>query len=145
MLPQGELRITTFAAVISLSAIGCGEANPPMTDTAIKDRSIKQVGQIYVNFIRDNHKPPKNVADFKRYAQMAPGAYQAVSSGDVKVIWGVKLDDLTEEGTNDSAAEVLAYDKEAPTEGGNVLLKNRTVRRMTADEFKAAPQAAGSK
>ena len=145
MLSRVSFRSVILTAVVSVSAMGCGGEKAPLSTAEINDRSIKQVGQIYANFTKDAHKPPVGVKDFKRYAQMAPGAYNAVNSGDVDVIWGVKLEDLSEEGSKDSADEVLAYEKQVPKEGGLVLMKNRTVRKMTADEFKAAPKAAGSK
>ncbi|AMV36268.1 hypothetical protein [Planctomyces sp. SH-PL62] len=57
------------------------------------------------------------------------------------VIYGAPLPDTKEEGGGSPNEEILAYGKDVPTKGGAVLLLNRTVRRMTADEFKAAPQA----
>ena len=57
------------------------------------------------------------------------------------MLWGAKLNDLTEEGTNDSPDEVLAYLKDVPEKGGLVLMKNRKIKSMTPEEFKAAPKA----
>jgi hypothetical protein len=71
---------------------------------------------------------------------MSPAAYNAVNEGDVGVIWDVKLADTSPEGSTDSADEVLAFEKQVPTEGGEVLMKNRTVKKMTADELKAAKE-----
>ena len=38
----------------------------------------------------------------------------------------------------DAAAKVLAYEKDVPQQGGLVLMGNRTVKQMTAQEFQAA-------
>jgi hypothetical protein len=57
----------------------------------------------------------------------------AIRTGDVVYIWGA--------GYADGAKQVVAYEKKAPTEGGYVLLQDGTVKKMTADEFKSAPQA----
>ena len=61
--------------------------------------------------------------------------------GDVVVLWGPSSRTRAEEGSEDSADEVLAYEKRVPEQGGEVLMKNRTVKTMTADQFKAAPKA----
>ena len=37
--------------------------------------------------------------------------------------------------------EVLAYEKQVPDSGGNVLMLDRSVKKMTADEFKSAKKA----
>lgn len=127
-------------AAAALGSIGC-DGNTAATPAAIKEQSIKQVGDVYRNFIRDNHKPPTSVKDFNRYAQMAPAGCKAIRDGAVEVYWGVNLSDLSDAPSSDSAEEVLAFEKQVPTEGGTVLLKNRSVRAMTPDEFKAAPKA----
>lgn len=133
-------RTTIAAALIALGAIGCGEGSTT-SPQAVKERPIKQVGDVYRNYLRDSHKPPTSTKDFNRYAQMAPAGCQAVRDGSVEVFWGVNLADLGDAPSSDSADEVLAYEKQVPSAGGMVLLKNRTVREMTAEEFKAAPKA----
>jgi hypothetical protein len=137
-----RFRTMTVIAAISLGAIGCdGSSTSPQT---VKERPIKQVGEIYRNYLRDTHKAPVSTKDFSRYAQMAPSGCQAVRDGSVKVFWGVALSDLSDAPSNDSADEVLAYEKEVPAEGGTVLMKNRTVRTMTSEEFSAAAKPAGA-
>lgn len=64
-----------------------------------------------------------------------------IKSGEVVVGWGALLPDTKEEPGSSPADEVLAYLKAAPERGGPVLMRNRTIRRMTAEEFKAAPRA----
>jgi hypothetical protein len=138
-----RFRTTTVIAAIALGAIGC-DASTATSPQTVKERPIKQVGEVYRNYLRDTHKPPMSAKDFNRYAQMAPAGCQAVRDGSVKVFWGVALSDLSDAPSSDSADEVLAYEKQVPTEGGTVLMKNRTVRTMTAEEFKAAAKPAGA-
>ncbi len=53
--------------------------------------------------------------------------------------WGVGLSDSAE-----AASTVLAYQKDVPEQGGEVLMQNGTAKKMTADEFKAAAKPAGA-
>lgn len=123
-----------------LGLIGCGGDSAASPEVA-RERAIKQIGEVYRNSSRDAQKPPQSLADFKRYAQMAPAGYQAINDGSAIVFWDVALNDLSDAPSADSADEVLAYEKQVPTAGGMVLLKNRSVRTMTADQFQAAPKA----
>lgn len=54
---------------------------------------------------------------------------------------GATLPDTKEEPGQSTAPEILAYGKEVPESGGYVLLLDRTVKKMTAEEFRAAPKA----
>ena len=60
-----------------------------------------------------------------------------IKSGDLIVHWGAPLspEDVT-------ADAVLAYVKPVPEQGGNVLMQDcKTIKTMTAAEFKTAPKA----
>ena len=77
--------------------------------------------------------------DFAKYEAGYPLGYAAVQSGEVVVVWGAKI---AGEGDAGSApANVVAYEKKTPAEGGLVLLQNGTVKEMTASEFASAPKA----
>ncbi len=52
-----------------------------------------------------------------------------------------QLPDLSEGPGKGPDDVVLAYEKNVPTEGGLVLMLNRSVKKLTADEFKAARKA----
>ena len=55
------------------------------------------------------------------------------------VLWGSGV-----QGEGEAAAgggEVVAYEKDVPASGGYVLLTSGQVKKMTADEFQAAPKA----
>lgn len=134
-------RIVTMLVGLALAiAPGCGGNQPPSKE-AIEEGPIRDVGTLYRMFSADSNKPPEGPADLKIYQQAYPNGYRAVQDGSVVVNWGAKLTDLSEAGNQESSDEVLAYEKEVPEKGGNVLMKNRTIKKMTADEFKAAPKA----
>jgi hypothetical protein len=84
------------------------------------------------------HMPTK-LADVERHKNMFPRGYEAVKSGNVVVLWGTPAQG---EGDIGKASEaVVAYEKQVPTEGGYVLLSAGSVKKMTAEEFAAAPKA----
>lgn len=126
---------------LGVALTGCGDSTQKEDIPQLESSSVQEVGTLYRMSMTDQHKPPTKVSDFARYREMAPSGYNGVKAGTIDVVWGVELTDLAEEDSKDSPDEVLAYEKKVPTEGGAVLMKNRTVRRMTAEEFKAAPKA----
>jgi hypothetical protein len=68
----------------------------------------------------------------RQYEGIYPGAVHSLKQGKYVVVWGVKDKD---------SGTVLAYEKDAPTKGGAVLMADGTVREMTADELKAAKKS----
>ncbi|AMV40781.1 hypothetical protein [Planctomyces sp. SH-PL62] len=125
---------------------GCGGSGTTesITSATSENGPLAQVGQIYRAHWQLKDKAPTGPKDIATFADGNPEGVNAVKNGEIVVIWGVKLDDLSIEGDGDSADEVLAYEKATPEQGGYVLMKNRDIRKMTADEFKAAPKAAGT-
>ena len=70
---------------------------------------------------------------------------KSLRSGSIVLLYNATLPDTDEDPGHAESTEVLAYEKQVPETGGYVLLLNRVIRNMTADEFKAAPRPAGSK
>ena len=79
---------------------------------------------------------PRKPEDFSDFIDSMPTAFQRVKEGEYVVVWGVGRSAVP--GTS---GQVLAYEKKVPTEGGAVLLRDGTVKQMTAAEFNAAPKA----
>lgn len=134
-----------MAAVLALAFLlgvaGCGspQATEP-TAEAQRKQALQEVGEMYRMYVATTKKAPTKVGDLQGTQVAAPAGYNALKNGDIVVKWGTALTDTSEEGSKDSADEVLAYEKAVPTGGGDVLMKNRTIKTMTADEFKAAPK-----
>jgi hypothetical protein len=150
MLRRDQRRFLSVAvslgivALLGLAVAGCGvdKSNDAREQALV--RPVQDVGDLYRMYMLDHKKPPTKPDDFRPYQEANPDGYRQVKDGDVVVVWGVALTDLAPEGSTDSADEVLAYEKKVPTEGGTVLMKNRTLKHMTADQFKDAPKAAGA-
>ena len=120
---------------------GCGGGGPVNSPEVFENNALAEIGDIYRLYTEVHKRPPRSLRDFEPYREGTPNGIGAAARGELVVLWGAKLNDLTEEGTNDSPCEVLAYFKDAPEKGGLVLMKNRKIRSMTPEEFKAAPKA----
>ncbi len=130
----------SLALLLAGLTTGCGNVNEAARSVA-EVRPVQDVGDLYRMYMLEHKKPPASPSDFLPYQDASPEAVRAVKDGEVLVVWDVALTDLSPEGGKDAADEVLAYEKKVPTEGGTVLMKNRTIRQMTADQFQAAPKA----
>jgi hypothetical protein len=80
-------------------------------------------------------RPPAKLSDLNRYKAQFPRAYEAVKSGDVVVRWGTPLKGEGDVGEDET---VLAYEKDAPSDGGFVLMSAGSVKEMSADDLKTA-------
>lgn len=141
------MRSQTLAALalatgLATALLGCGETTTPLTADNKAEFVLNDVGEMYRQYAFAKKKPASSVSDFAPLESMAPLGYQALRAGDVIGRAGVEIKDVQEgPASTDPADEVLAYAKEVPSSGGPVLMHNRTVRTMTADEFKAAKLA----
>lgn len=80
-------------------------------------------------------KAPAKAANLAKYETGFPSGYTNVRDGVIVVYWGAALAD----GVTD---KVIAYEKGTPDSGGYVLMQDGiTTKKMTAEEFKAAPKA----
>ena len=143
MLKNSLLIAPLLAGLAGIFAAGCGGGQSPPSAITIREELIREVGRMYRFYVEGHHKPPKEFADFRPFRDSFPKGYGAIQDDSVVVVWGANLTDLAEEASKDSPDEVLAYEKKVPDEGGTVLMKDRSVRLMSADEFKAAPKARG--
>jgi hypothetical protein len=104
--------------------------------------SLGDVGELYRVYSASKKKPPEKFADFQGMDAMSPTGYNALSKGEVVLRYGASLPDAELEGFAKSGSdEVLAYQKQVPTSGGKVLMLDRSIKEMTAEEFKSAKKA----
>lgn len=120
---------------------GCGSDTPTGGAEPMESLALRDLGEAYRIYSINNKRPPKEAADLYVLEAAAPTGVLSLRQGDVVARWGVELPDLGEEPGKGSSTEILGYEKQAPERGGFVLLVNRTVKKMSADEFKAAPKA----
>ena len=138
--------VPLFAMGCLLSSAGCGGSDPVIpTEEVMSQTAIADVGEALRAFQANNGEPPKTAAELvgaQGMDMLAPIGMKAISDDEVVVFWGTTLPDtmevaLTEEGQD----TVLAYESQVPESGGLVLMVDRSVKSMTAEEFQAAPKA----
>jgi hypothetical protein len=115
--------------------LGCeGTPKPPPPPSAAD--GLKELVDIY-KYIEYSKLPlPTKPDDFNDYIDTMPNGLARIKQGDYIVAWGVGRS-----AAPGAANQILVYEKLAATEGGAVLLRDGTVKQMTAAEFAAAPKA----
>jgi hypothetical protein len=126
------------------SFVGCSSSTVTVTGQDTDVSALNEIGENYRMYQIAKKKAPEKVADFAKMETIGGNGLAAVKSGQIVVQWGATLPDTKEEPGGSSSPEVLAYGKDVPSAGGNVLMLDRTIKKMSAEEFKAAPKA-GSK
>ncbi len=130
---------------LGLAMIGCGQAeNRIPTQDDSEQTALGDVAELYRLYTLDKKKPPASISDFKSLEQMSPMGLKALSTGSVIVRFGATMSDTDEGPAKTSSDDILAYQKDVPQSGGKVLMLDRTIRKMTAEEFKAAKLAGSS-
>jgi len=131
---RATLLLLLFAIFGCSSSAPTGGGQEP-TGEAI----LHEVGAMLQSYSGEAHRGPKKAADLSKFENSFPLGYRAVQSGDVVVVWGAPI--AGEGDAKNAPADVVAYEKKVPNEGGWVLLQNGNVKQMSGSEFAAAPKA----
>lgn len=121
--------------------LGCGKSNGPPTPDEADNSILLQIGDMYRSFQAVRNRPPANLIELGSMKAISGNAYEAVRNGSIVLRYGASMSDTKEEPGPPTSDEILAYQKEVPEKGGKVLMLDRNVKTMTADEFKAAKKA----
>jgi len=124
-----------FLLICLVLAGGCvGAPKPPPPPSA--EEALKEMVNVY-KYIEYSKLPlPRKPEDFADYWDSMPTAFERVKQGEFVVAWSIGRAT-----TPGSAEQILVYEKKAPTDGGAVLLRDGTIKQVTAGEFAAAPKA----
>jgi hypothetical protein len=107
--------------------------------------NLVQVGELCRIFQFSKKKPPQKLDVFNSLRTQGMNGYEALRNSEIVLLYNATLPDLDEDPGHAESGEILAYEKQVPESGGSVLLLNRTVKKMTPEEFKAAPRPKDSK
>jgi hypothetical protein len=138
----GGLVAGLVGLVVSAAAAGCGRS-PEQVAAAESPVAVglKNLGEAYRTISVVNKRPPKDLREIEQASAAAPSGMAGIDASNVVVLWGAALTDLSEEPGKVPSDKVLAYEKKVPEQGGYVLMLDRTVKKMTPEEFRSAPKA----
>jgi hypothetical protein len=123
--------------------LGCSSSNTGSSgEGTVGGRAdeLREVAQIVSAHTSKGRKAAPTAAQLAEYEQLFPIGVKALRSGEVDAIWNAKPAAEEDVAKGTAGKAVVAFEKKAATEGGQVLLQNGDVKTMTADEFKAAKQ-----
>jgi hypothetical protein len=129
-LRRKPLVVVVLAAAYCLP--GCGPGKDIATPETVQSEGLDQLWEVYQLAAKQKKQPPKQASDLNAFRRAAPGAVQKVAAGDFVVVWGIPPAAAGE------PARLLAYTKDAPTQGGYMLLSDGTVKKCSVEEFNAA-------
>ena len=130
------LLLTLSLVCAPLAFAGCGGSGGRGNEVVDPDAGIKGIFDAYQSYYRSHQqKSPTKLADLtSKSLEVTSGAgVTAVKSGKYEVVFGIPLQG---KGSGDPET-VLAYEKEAPANGGKVVMADGTVKKMSAEELKA--------
>src|SRR5262249_22704198 len=124
-------RVSHLFGLLALSALalGCGrktaEADP---DVMRRTGELADIYEMYTMYAKTNSKPPEKPADLlrKNAEVLYPAGVRGLKSGAYVLVWRV---------TDRDPGTILAYEKQALTEGGLVLTADGAVRPMSAEDL----------
>jgi hypothetical protein len=122
-----------LAALLLFAAAGCGSPEAPKgSGTPSGKDALTDLGVLLKEFGEQKKRPPAKAADIEPVEPLHQAAYVGLVRGDIVYVWGAPLS---------GGSDVIAFEKQADTAGGWVLLQDGTVKEMIADQFRAAPRA----
>ena len=130
-----SFHVFPLPALVMLAVLGCSSAPKP-PPPASGAEGLQELVKVYEYIEYSKFPLPRKLADFDQHWDNMPNAYSRIQSGEYVLAWGVGASKAPGAGQ-----QILAYEKKAATEGGAVLLRDGTVKTMTAAEFSAAPKA----
>lgn len=125
--------ITLTLMTVTVALTGCGGDNKTGPTAPTVNQTAGDVAEMLKEFTEANKRGPNSASDMADAPASHPVGHAAVASGEYIVVWKVPV--------TVGAAGVLAYPKNATTDGGMVVIQDGTVKQMTAAEFAAAPKA----
>ncbi len=123
------LLLRCFCIICMVSMVGgCSSAKVATPDP--REAALLEVFEMYSMFAKAHQKPPTQLADLTRRDNetLYPAGVRALKAGDYVVVWGAVVGE----------SSVLAYEKDAPKNGGLVVQADGFVKKMSAAELEAA-------
>jgi hypothetical protein len=127
----GKILFLLFAFVCQA---GCGGTKiGPVADPAEanKKSELAQIHELLVTYAKSHQQqPPKTLADLQKFEKINPLGIRALKDQSIILLYGLASDG--------GPSTILAYEKDADKNGGLALMANGAVKKVSADEVKAA-------
>jgi hypothetical protein len=146
-VPSFRVRRSAAAAVGTLLVIalasGCGSSASRATDLegTAEFQGMKNLGEMYRLVSESLKRPPRTIGELRKAEAQVPGGFSSLGEQNVAIFFGAELPELSGKPAEGASETVLAYDRLTPQQGGVVLMLDRSIRKLTAAEFKAAKKA----
>jgi hypothetical protein len=116
-----------------LLMLGCSETVSTSPQLPTEEASLKDLAAMLKHIAEQKKKPPLKVADLDPYEPLFMSACKGITANKIVYVWG--------SGIIAGDTEVIAYESAIDSAGGYVLLKDGTVKQMSASEFGSAKKA----
>lgn len=134
------MRKTNWVGTIALGLVslvvlaGCGGGKTAPTPELETKGKLQEVGAMLRLYASQTNRAPTKLGDLASFQNSMFETYQTVKSGDIIVVWGVKMPGEGDKGDD----TVVAYEKQAKTDKGFVLLNNGNIVSMDPTGLEAA-------
>jgi hypothetical protein len=122
--------ILPIFVVLAVLTTGCGPTDHA-SNLEPQEKVLTEIYGMYRMYTKTHQQPPEKLSDIEQTNPVGSPAPQLVQEGQYVVVWGVKDKD---------AGTVLAYEKDAPTNGGWALMADGKVQRLGAEAFLSVPK-----
>jgi hypothetical protein len=143
-----EARFRCIAGVVvgllfvTAGAPGCGSSpEKAAMETSAEAQGLKNLGKMYGIVSRSLKRPPRTIDELRKAETEVPGGFNSVGETNVAIFLGAEFAEPPGKPGDDASETVLAYDRMVPLQGGYVLMRDGSVRRISAEEFKTAKKA----
>jgi hypothetical protein len=110
---------------------GCGSRTSEDPTILNQRNDLTEIYDMYNIYMKKNERPPQQASDLlQKPDQVHSAGMRALKNNDYLVVWGVDV--------KKNSGAVLAYEKAALEQGGTVLMADGDIRKMSAEELKAA-------
>jgi hypothetical protein len=123
----------SLSIVFLATLLGCGGSGSSGPNADQGKLAMEEFAAMLKQLPHDKRQPPAKLSEFEAVEPMAPTAAQLLKQNALVYQWG--------SGLKAGSLAIVLHEKKTETDGGWVLLQDGTIKKMTADEFKAAPKA----
>jgi hypothetical protein len=138
MSTDWKWKVLGLAACLLITGCHPGTENMIDLDPGTRHEQIG-LGQLYQTYAMatkiNGGVPPRRFSDLKQLGRIHPETLKSLRNGAVIIVWGVEQDA--------ASAAILAYERNAPKQGGQVLTANGNIGHMTAPELLTALKSRG--